>query len=109
MTLEVFNGAMLFFFDFARRTAQHFERLFKPTDKGTAGTGEHATAVDDGLADTLSRYGWYHVLMDACDRDLTKLDTIVQKKAWELFTYMTYIKDYNYVKHTILQRNSNSI
>ena len=47
--------------------------------------------------------------MSVCDRDLTKLDTIVQKKAWELFTYMTYIKDYNYVEHTILQRNSNTL
>ena len=52
----------------------------------------------------LGRYGFYHMFMEACERDLTKLDLISEKKAWELFTYMNYMLDYNYVTNTIIKR-----
>ena len=52
----------------------------------------------------LGRYGWYHLFMEACGRDITKLDAITEKSAWEIFTYMTYLIDYNYVERTKLQR-----
>ena len=42
--------------------------------------------------------------MEACGRDITKLDLIVEKSAWEIFTFMTYLIDYNYVEYTKLQR-----
>jgi hypothetical protein len=44
------------------------------------------------------------MFMEACARDLTKLDLISEKKAWELFTYMNYMLDYSYVTNTIIKR-----
>ena len=90
-----------FFFDFAKRTKQQFPRIF---GADTDGLEEQDARFDDGLKQVLGRYGFYHMFMEACERDLTKLDLISEKKAWELFTYMNYMLDYNYVTNTIIKR-----
>lgn len=91
-----------FFFDFAKRTKQQFPRIFGEDVERIEGEDER---FDDGLKHVLGRYGWYHLFMECCNRDLTKLDLISEKKAWELFTYMNYMLDYNYVTNTIIKRS----
>ncbi|NBW22771.1 MAG: hypothetical protein EBR82_83980, partial [Caulobacteraceae bacterium] len=43
----------------------------------------------------LSKYGWVHVLEGITERDMSKWDIVLNKTAWEVFTHMTYLKDYN--------------
>jgi hypothetical protein len=35
------------------------------------------------------------VLQGITERDITKWELVLNKSAWEVFTHMTYLKDYN--------------
>ena len=76
-----------FFFDYRKRTHARFPELF--------GSGnEESDGANWGL-NPLSNYGWLHVLQGVTERDITKWDLVLAKPAWEVFTHMQYMKDYN--------------
>jgi hypothetical protein len=38
------------------------------------------------------------------DRDITKWDQILERRASEIFTHLTYLKDYNQMKKQMLSK-----
>jgi len=52
----------------------------------------------------LSRYGWLHVVESLSDRDITKWDAVIRKRASEVFTHLTYMKDYYQYQKQMMRR-----
>ena len=73
------------------RTIEHnFPYLF---DESTGGDREGNKQSDSGgYAKFRKEYGWYYVLMQCADNDITKLDKILEINVIEFLTYLQYAK-----------------
>jgi len=54
--------------------------------------------------DGLARYGWLHVLEILSGNDVTKFDQVLDRNIYEIYTHMSYLRDYNAVKLRELKR-----
>ncbi len=88
-----------FFFDYCKRIRARWSRVFSGGDE---------EGDDDGGASFfgigLGRYGWLHIIESLSDRDITKWDQILERRASEIFTHLTYLKDYNQMKKQMLSK-----
>jgi hypothetical protein len=81
-----------------RRYAEHFPEIFKYTDADTDG-GEPG---DDRTGATLtSQYGWWHIIEELADRDLTKFTIITDLPAAQIFAHISYMKSYTNVTNPL--------
>ncbi len=96
LTLDRVNGALLFFFDYRRSISEQFFGLFgQSSDEG----GER-----DNTPSGLSRWGWYHILQSVSNNDITNHEKVLDKGAREIFTYLSYMRDYNAEQARIMKQ-----
>jgi len=45
--------------------------------------------------DGLNRYGWLHILEILSTNDVTKFDMVLDRNIYEIYTHLSYLRDYN--------------
>ena len=53
----------------------------------------------------LSRWGWYNALETIAERDITKFKSILDLGAREVFTHLSYLRDYHAMERQLLKQN----
>lgn len=81
--------------DFRKGTTDQFPRVF---NAGTEQDDEGDELVKEATPDGLSAYGWLHIIESLSDRDVTKWDAVLNKGCYEIFTHLTYMKDFAQVQ-----------
>ena len=54
--------------------------------------------MNDKTPDGLEAWGWFHIIESLAGRDITKFDQVLSRKCYEVFTHLTYMKDYAQVE-----------
>ena len=54
--------------------------------------------------DGLDRYGWLHILEILSSNDVTKFDAVLDRNIYEIYTHLSYMRDYNAEKLRMLKR-----
>jgi len=91
-----------FFFKFRTGTIRQFPRLFGKRDNGDSdGSGE-----DEYTPEGLDVYGWFHIIEVLADRDITKFDAVTDRRAYEVFTHLTYLADYVQVQKIEMKKRN---
>jgi hypothetical protein len=51
-------------------------------------------------------YGWFHIIESLADRDITKFDAVTERRAFEVFTHLTYLADYVYTQKVEMRKRN---
>jgi len=51
-----------------------------------------------------SNYGWFHVIEEIADRDVTKFDSIIKTQASTIFAHLNYKIDYAQFQKQLLTK-----
>ena len=51
-------------------------------------------------------YGWFHIIEVLADKDITKFDAVTSRRAYEVFTHLTYLADYVQVQKAEMKKRN---
>ena len=97
--------AQWFFFEYRKRIVDSFPRVFRSTDDdGTEeGSGDDERSIT-ATNELTANYGWFHVIEEIADRDVTKFDKIVTTQASTIFAHLSYKIDYAQFQKQLLSK-----
>jgi len=80
------------------RFAEQFPQIIRPTDDSADGGEPDSDRAGVSLT---SQYGWWHIIEELTDRDITKFNMITDLPAAQIFAHISYMKSYNNVMHPL--------
>jgi len=95
MPLSIANGALVF-----------FSTVFGFTSDDESEGGDDDDGGGVATSELSSKYGWFHVIEELADRDITKFDAITSTQASTIFAHLSYRIDYfNFQKQLLSKTN----
>ena len=73
------SGALLFFFDYKNRTAEHFAVLFNSDGSGSDEFSQ--------------KWGWYPVLYGLAGEDILRFESVTRLTVGHVFSHLAFLKD----------------
>lgn len=105
MPLSIANGALVFF-DYRKRIGEHFASVFGFTSDDELEGGDDDDGGGIATSELSNKYGWFHVIEELADRDVTKFDAITNTQASTIFAHLSYRIDYFNFQKQLLSKNN---
>ncbi len=94
-----------FFFEYRKRIVDSFPRVFRQSDDDGVEEGDSDDAGSvTATSELSSNYGWFHVIEELADRDVTKFDKIIDTQASTIFAHLSYKIDYAQFQKQLLTK-----